>query len=197
MSDVGYIRRCKLPGCTSQGEIAGNRHTPFGLAMDEPNGLLYWLEGSSTDGAVLRCPLNGCGTSPPEVFAVTAAPPRSVAAFLGNVYYTSGTDGQDDGQVAFWFYPAGVTTVLARRRHAPSFIVTDGRDVYWSEPGTGNDGQVVGCPADFGGSCDTTLHVLAGGLPNPTALALSPDAVYWVNRGDVNASNGSVMSALR
>jgi hypothetical protein len=77
--------------------------------------LLYWLEGTSTDGAILRCPLNGCGTSLPEVFAVTAAPPRSVAALAGNVYYTSGTDGQDDGQVAFWFYAVGMTTPAQRR----------------------------------------------------------------------------------
>jgi hypothetical protein len=183
-----------LPACSDKAIVTNNRYAPFALAID--GGYLYWLEAVINAGSVYSCPVNGCGGAP-QTIAATPAKPQALSVLGGDVYFTSGTDGDTDGTVAYYFFAVGVTTVEARQRRTPTSIVTDGKDMYWTEQGTGNDGQVVGCQVNFGGLCDSTMRVLAANLPFPTAITMSSDTVYWVNRGPAATASGSVMSARR
>jgi hypothetical protein len=188
------ISRCTLPGCTASATLVTNRSGPFALDLDGTTNTLFWLENGGGNGAVLTCSLPSCT---PSSVAATPAPALSLAIATSNVVvYTSGTVGQSDGEVGVWYLPIGLAQVEARNRPTPTGVATDGTSIYWVEQGSGNDGQVLGCDADFTAQCDPTLRSYASALEYPYAVAIDATRIYWVN-GGAGASTGTVMSALR
>ena len=63
----GRIVTCSIVNCLSPTTLVQNRTQPFEIAVDATG--IYWLEHGTTanafaDGAVLHCPLGGCGAGP-------------------------------------------------------------------------------------------------------------------------------------
>jgi len=190
------ISKCTLPGCSPTSFVMVNLFRPYAATVDPAGSNVYWLESSSGFGNVLRCPVTGCTT--PLTVGVTAAPPLSLAVNASeDTFFTSGTVGQSDGQISDVLFVVGTQTVEARNRPTPLGIASDNGVIYWAEQGSGPDGKVVGCTAQFGALCDP-IRVLAARLSYPAAVAIDSTRVYWINAGAPNTpSSGSLMSALR
>jgi hypothetical protein len=63
----GRVVTCSVVNCLSPTTLVQNRDEPFAITVDATG--IYWLErgtaaGSYADGAVLYCPLGGCGKGP-------------------------------------------------------------------------------------------------------------------------------------
>jgi hypothetical protein len=184
------IVECALPGCTGQKTLSSGRVSPFAPGIDDstpPN--VYWLEAS----AVLTCALNACT---PTTAMATPAPALSLVMVpAGSYVVSSGTAGQNDGAIDFYFLPIGATETQASGRSLPSGIASDGTSLCWAEPGSGNDGKVFCCDINYNGAC--TPRTLATGLALPRAVAMDATNAYWVNQGAPDAATGSVMSSPR
>jgi hypothetical protein len=184
------IVKCTLPGCSGQKLLAVNRFSPFALGIDDSNPPnLVWLESSS----VLTCSLGACS---PTSSTSTPGPALSLVLVPAASYvFTSGTPGQTDGTIYFYFLPTGLTELQVSGRSSPTGIASDGTSICWAEPGSGNDGKVFCCDLNYTGTC--TPKTLATGLAFPSAVAIDATKAYWVNRGAPDAATGSVMSSPR
>jgi hypothetical protein len=184
------IAKCVLPGCSGQTTLAGNRTSPFAPGVDDSTPpQIYWLEGSS----VLTCSSTACS---PTTATPTPAPALSLVMVpAGSYVYTSGTVGQTDGTISFYFLPVGTTTLQVSGRSLPSGIASDGTSICWAEPGSGNNGEVFCCDLNYSGTC--TPKTLATGLALPRTVAIDATKAYWVNQGAPDAATGSVMSSPR
>jgi hypothetical protein len=190
------INQCSLSACSSTNtEITNNRTSPFALAVDSQQGVVYWLEQSNGNGTVLSCPIFG-GCTTPSLVGVMPGPAQSLAVVPGAVVWTSGTPGQNDGEVAYLLGVTGQIMLQATHRSVPTGVATDGQSVYWVEQGAGSTGVVIGCDLDASGDCSSTIRAYAGGLALPIAVAVDAKRIYWVNQG-LPGFPGSVMSALR
>src|SRR5262249_37776152 len=145
------ISRCTPSSCNSSTTfVASNRVAPFALKLD-PTGQLYWLEGALGQGGVYSCYPPSCR---PLGLAQTAAMPLSLAvASDTSPFFTSGTEGDTDGRVEWIFSADGIRNAMAKNRVVPRAITIDADDVYWVEPGTGSDGQVLGCKLTYDTVC--------------------------------------------
>jgi hypothetical protein len=190
---------CTLPACAGSSFVANNRSFPTSVTLDPAATSVTWMESQSGNGAVLQCPVSGCATNPFVIGLMPSTATGVAVDSAGDVFYTSGTSGQSDGQVGMYFAVGGTSSVEARGRPSPRGIAAanDTMDIYWAEVGSGADGQVVGCAVSVPGPCDT-IKAYAGNLSYPVAVAVDTTRIYWVNAGPPDTPNaGSVMSAPR
>ncbi|MDB4996016.1 MAG: repeat domain protein [Myxococcaceae bacterium] len=161
------IAHCDTPtGCGSTWQTLGTGLVNQGSALAVTATRLFWTLPSGANGAVFSCLRSGCAPSP---FATAQANPRRLAADSKSVFWTN----YDDGSV--WGCPlegcAAAAKPIATGQNAPLPIATDGAHVYWA---TYASGTLMRCEAE---GCVTPI-LLASGLTNPTAIALSSTDVY-------------------
>jgi hypothetical protein len=120
--------------CPDPCPMTGGLNHPFAMAADEVN--VYWTEfGDDTDtnGSVKSCPVTGCGSSGPTIYAQLQAAPRGIAVDGQNVYW--GTQASS-ATGAIWSCAiggcSGKPTKVATA-DTPFGVAVDTTSVYWAE----------------------------------------------------------------
>jgi len=174
--NLGSIKRCALPSCTSPVTMANGSVVEW-VAIDATN--VYWT--STYDGTAFSCPLAGCSGSPTPI-ASNLTVPWHIAASANNVYIAiwngslnaPATNGGVIGKC-----PAsgcvGSPVQLSKVENEPYQIAVDTDYVYWAgfKDNTIKRCAIAGCP--------TGATVLAAGEGGPSGIAVDDKYVYWTN----------------
>ncbi len=157
----GSFQACAIAGCSN----APTTLTSAGaddLTADGTN--VYGTSG----GNVFKCPLAGCTGSTRVNLVTGLGSAESVAADQKNVYFTY-TASVGSCPLAGCVAP----TVLVTGQANPNDIVTDGVNVYWTDPGADT---VSRCGVS---GCNGTPTVLATSQSQPKGIAVDSTYVYW------------------
>jgi hypothetical protein len=170
---------CEIAGlCPAELLIPGAGFWPLGLVARD--GVLYWVDYDPDRGALRRVGVEGG-----DVTTILGGQllPFSLAVDDNEVFWVN---NHSDGAVLKIPRAGGEPTTL-RESYLAWDIAVDDDHVFWI---TGNQGGVVSRTLKSGASHDFMTERV---LPQPRAIALYGDDVYWVNRG-MGDSDGSVMS---
>jgi hypothetical protein len=149
------------PSCPDPCRLATGLNHPFLMASDAKN--VYWTEFGDTHGSgngyVKGCPVTGCGSSGPLVYAQGLTNPRGVATDGKNVYFATATYSGVTGGI--WSCPvagcgaSGPTSLSSAV--IPYGVAVDSSYVYWVD---NNDGTVhkVAKMAGTDGGTDIVLY---------------------------------------
>jgi hypothetical protein len=185
VSVSGEIRKCPLVGCNgSPSTLIATVDYPSSILLLGSN--IVWAANGS--GAVAGSALDG--TNPFTVFAAgSGASPYLMASDTSYIYFT------DNGNGVTQRVPldGGAGTPLSNNGYAESYGVgVVGGNVYFSG-GSINDGVLWRIPSNqFVDGGNATAF--ASSQKQPIGVAVDGSYVYWVNTGDINGSNGSVMA---
>lgn len=183
--DIGIVDAAPAP-------IVSDRQAELrDIAVDATNSLkptLYWIEADSDAGtaALMTCTLDERGTCAPGTLLAHLQGPQRMVVDARTVYVSETDDGKI---VACPISGCGDAGTLLGRLDGPLPLLVEGAMVYFAES---NGGTVGAVPTDGG-----TPVTIAAGQNYPFDLALDDDAIYWTDRGDVDASNGALMKVAR
>jgi hypothetical protein len=182
------------------------------IAVDDASAYI-----GTTFGEIVSCAIGGCGGAPTSLVPQPSQP--SPVHLLGqlavdntNVYWTQGQIGMPYMPVSNGFVTGcagtgqvppgsilkctkagcgGNPTTLASGLSCPTGVVTDGSNVYFTEPQYYGGGPTPGLSdADVGrigkcnvAGCSNQPTTLADKLNNPRGIAIDADHAYWTDFG--------------
>ena len=172
----GAVSRIALTAATAASAVGSESKTAYPIAVDATSA--YWADSV---GAVFKCALAGCGSSPTTLSgSVFVGPADGLALDAGNVYWTN----SGIGTVNKIAKTGSTSTVLALTQSSPMAIAVDATNVYWANNG---DGTIMKIP--LGGGTATTV---ASGQSGPAGLVVDATYVYWTNQ-----TGGTVMRVAK
>jgi hypothetical protein len=124
---LGSIMACTLKGCVTPTTVAGSQAAPYGVVVDSAD--VYWTDYDSDGGAVMKCPLAGCGAGP-TVLAGGQNGPHRIVLDETNVYWTD-TPGGAVKACAKAGCKAPI--VIASGQNGPYGLAVDDSCVYWTD----------------------------------------------------------------
>lgn len=151
--ETGALLTCPTTGCAGAPAIVGNAGQPTTvLAVDGKR--VYWIDpgvppppktlGPYTAGAILACPLAGCGAGGPTVLASYPQwlPGAALLVDGANLYWTTEDPTGTYGGIVRCTVGGcgGKPTPLATTRtshQATRGLAVDATNVYWTDPGMG------------------------------------------------------------
>lgn len=197
---TGTISRVTVPGGETSALTPVTR--PFGLAVDDA----YAYFTSAQNPALARALVDGGGPTNGE----------GIGSDTGNT--SVGFVAVDDARV-YWVYTtkagAGHVTSVAKAAPAagavnygtpaenvlPLGVVVDAENVYWATVGAGTgdqpvgDGNVFTCKKQGCGGAPPVR--LASGNQSAGPMAVDDKAVYWVEFGTLNQTNGRLRKVAK
>ncbi len=163
--DTGMSMGCTGSSCTT---IAGNLDTPAGIAVDSAN--VYWTDDSASAGAVMSCPLTGCGNGPTTLVSGLNQPEPllldGTSLFWGEVNNTG------SAHIATCELPS-CSPVGQLYQTATKAIAVDATSLYWADLFNAFLGVVPRSPDAGAGSA---LAFLPG---NPMGLVGDTSNLYF------------------
>ncbi len=133
---------------------------------------------ASVSAGIVKCAVGGCN-SQPTMLSVTFGT-STLAVDSQNVYWLDSGDKTDGLVYACALGGCGNSpSTFASGQAVPVSIVSDSKNVYWTNGGVGSThaGTVMTCPVS-GCAQPTTL---ASGQSVPWWLAIDANSVYWAN----------------
>jgi hypothetical protein len=164
--------------------VATNR-SPVGLAVDSQN--VYFGASAYTfqaPGAVLSCPLAGCGKSDPAVLAADQNAPLRLLVRGSTLFWTNSVHAGTIQSCAV-SNCTGTTTVYADGENVPVGVAIDDENIYWT---THSNGTVRVCPL---AGCPAGPSTLASAQAYPEDITTYASNVFWGN-SDSGGPGGSV-----
>jgi hypothetical protein len=165
--------------------LADHQDVSSGIAVDAS--YVYWTTttgagASSNAGAVMRCPLGGCGSAPSVFVTSTTATPVDVVVDDANVYwsawYTFAADGSTITNVMKTSVGGGGTTQLAVAGDVVGLGV-DATSLYWLDDAYAyHAAKLMKCAI---AGCNGTPTTLVSGLTEPTAMVVAGGDVFWTD----------------
>lgn len=154
--------------------LAGGAGTLFATEpayrITQDAGTVFWTTIGDPNGGSIRSKVIGAAGMP-STLAIGQTDPDGIAAFQGNVYWTTPASSSVKRAPAI----GGPATTIANDARFPHEIAVDASGIYWSEIGGSN--QVRGIwKADHNGGARTLFHETTNTVK---CLALDADAVYW------------------
>jgi hypothetical protein len=157
------------------------------LGIDAAGGTVYWSNNNGNlagFGSVKYCPESGCGSAPAFLTSINFA--SSVAVGAGKIFIVGAFPA------ALFSVPIGgfaLTTVYNGPYSGalPQKIVVADDTVYFAV-----DGSILAIPANGGARL-----VLASGLDNPGAIAVSGDMVYFTELAHGQSGQGTIKRVPR
>ena len=113
--------------------LADAQSSPAGIAADAD--YVYWANGTSTDGRIMRVPIGG-GTTTTLTVGKT---PQGLALHGSMLYWTNG----GDGTVMAMNITTGEIVTVTSGQSNPGPMVVYGNSLYWLNAGTGTDGSIM------------------------------------------------------
>jgi hypothetical protein len=150
--------------------IVSGSDTIIGLAADATS--VYF----TTPGAVLKCPLAGCGNNPPATVASVQVNPHEIVTDGTNVYYTTDTQILKCSVAGCGSSP----TVFASFGSAQVDIALDNTNLYWTNASTGT---VASCPLS---GCQGQPNVVASALSYPFGVSTDGTQVFWADANTID-----------
>jgi hypothetical protein len=155
-------------------DTTGLLEQPRGITTDGQN--IYW----TNDVAQGSIGYKAIAGEAEGLIAEEQGFPIAIAAYGGNLYWTSSADGTVMAAPAS---AGGVAPIeLASAQNTPYGIATDGRFVYWTN--SGNQGESNGAVMKVAISGGEPPCVVALRQSLPRGIAVDSQYVYWVNEDD-------------
>jgi hypothetical protein len=184
-TDPANCGRCNhscLGGTCTSGKcdaivLASGQPNAVGLAVG--GGYVYWSAYNA--GAIKRCPVAGCGSSPQTIAQVSGSLTMGLVIDSKNAYFSAKVATNVTLGTVYSVPLDGSSSPvpLATNLDHPVWLGIDSSSVYWANWG---DGRIMSCP--LGSSCPSpvTIHTQPGG-PNagPNGITSTGTAVYWVS----------------
>jgi hypothetical protein len=166
--------------CPAPCVLATGLNHPFLMTSDANN--VYWTEFGDTQGAangsVKSCPIGGCLSSGPHIYAQAQTNPRGIAVDGQNVYWGSATYGGVTG--AIWSCPLAANTCSPTQLASagiPFGVAVDATYVYWVD----NDDSTVHRVQKTGGSDMLLYDGGPGTVSAPEQCAVDNNFVYFTD----------------
>jgi hypothetical protein len=194
--DEVSVMACSLAGCgdtplTLWSDLATSPNLlTSGIAVDDED--VYW---ATEDGEILKCAKSDCTSA----ILVASGPVTAAQIAIDdlNVYWTT---SQPLGLGQVLKCPktgcGDSPTTLVSGLSSAYGIATDGASVYWAELGGSSccvggpgRGRIAECATS---GCNDQPTTLAGGLTQPSGIAVDANNVYWTTLG-MGADGGQVM----
>jgi hypothetical protein len=169
--------------CPDPCVLATGLNQPFFMTSD--NNEVYWTEWGdsrgSSNGTVKACPVTGCPSSGPLVYAIGQTNPTGIAVDSQNVYWATASYGGVVGGI--WSCPLNATNcapMAISTANIPYGVAVDSTYVYWVD---WNDNTVHRMLK--GGGVDNVLYDAgSGSVIEPHQCVVDGTFVYFT---DVNA----------
>jgi hypothetical protein len=175
------LRSCATTGC-------GGNPTAISAAITRPNRLvatstsIFMISGATggttTDGAILKCPLAGCGVANADLTTMTGSliTPTDIVASATNIYYTT-YNGHTVESCAIGGCAIPTAKVLESSLNwGPTRLAIDGSFAYiTNQP----NGTVLKCALT---GCGTTPTSLGGSETQAYGIGVDASGVYWARR---------------
>jgi hypothetical protein len=190
------VLACPIASCNSESSLtsfwSGGKST-LGIAADSAS--LYWSTGNSE---VMKCALDGCGSTPDVLVSTTSriAVPGLIALGVDNVYFAD-ANAAGFGKI-FSCAKAGCSdqpTEFATGLYSPRSIVVDSTNVYWTEASSSADGLGTVRKCRVSG-CGNAPETIATGLNNPGGIAVDDQNIYWTEQG-TTLYDGRIWAVLK
>lgn len=167
----GAVSRVPLGGGVMS-QIASAEPWPRSVFVD--GGTVYWTGQGSTGQAngVVRSKASSGGPESPLSIAVGQFLPEGIAAFQGQVYWTT----YYGNTVMRAPVNGGPATMIASGMTSPSTITVDASGVYWVEEGYSSLANGGLWKADHAGGAPVLLRA---NEPQPQFVAVDGEAIYW------------------
>ncbi len=193
------VARCAKTGCTTPTLLASGQVMPNSIVVDAS--YVYWADEGvgGNSGTIMRCAIGGCGGNP-TVFAANQSYAWGMVSDANNLYYYV-MEPQTTSQILYiddimqLSKSGGAPVKLAVGNDVGSLAV-DATSVYWTNSVTytgtvAGPGSVAKCAI---GGCGGTPTLLASGLSQPIALAVTDGSAYWI--APDNTTSSFVMMCL-
>lgn len=184
----GALRRCDLPLCIGGVETLSDGPTPPTSLALAGTDVYLGLGFGGVDGAVLRCPLDGCGAAGANAFTYAS---QLAGAVSGVAVSKDGVFWIDINEHAFQCPLTGCTGAPQQIvQGSAESIAIDDTSLYF---GAGDAvGGVFKCPLAGCGANDADKVLVAPTTIRATTLIVDGPNLYWLEQGPTGAAEGLV-----